>query len=95
MGTSGDGGAGDAGPVLHREGEWILAYDCANSTNRVNVYSLLEPVACPSPTPHHAMDRMSFGEIVQIKSKRRVPVYQSKVIETVTSKDCRFLLPGT
>jgi hypothetical protein len=78
MGTSGDGGAGDAGPVLHREGGWILAYDCANS--------LVEPVACPTPTPHHAMDRMIFGEIVQIKSKRRVPVFRCKVVETDTSQ---------
>jgi hypothetical protein len=52
------------------------AYDCANATNRVDVYSLLEPAACPSATPHHAVERTIFGEIVQIKSERRVPVFR-------------------
>ncbi len=30
----------------------FVAYNCPNATNQVNVYSLLEPAACPSVTPH-------------------------------------------
>ena len=83
MGTSGYGGAGDAGPVLHREGGRILAYDCANS--------LLEAVACPSLTPHHTMNRMIFGEMVQIKSKRRVPVCAAEAIFCCPTENSRHL----
>jgi hypothetical protein len=70
------------------------AYDCANATNRVDVYSLLEPEACPSATPHHAVERTIFGEIVQIKSERRVPVFRCRVVETVVSQYCGFLSAG-
>jgi hypothetical protein len=69
----------------------LVAYNCANATNQVDVYSLLEPVACPSATPHNAMESIIFGEIMQIKSEYRVPVCRCKVIETVTSQYCRFL----
>ena len=54
----------------------FTAYDCANATNRVDVYSLLEPAACPTTTSHHSVERTIFGEIVHIKTERRVPVYR-------------------
>jgi len=66
----------------------FTAYDCANTTNRVDVYSLLEPAACPTTTSHHSVERTIFGEIVQIKTERRVPVYRCSVIETVISQYC-------
>jgi hypothetical protein len=40
---------------------------------------------------HHAVERSIFGEILQTKSERRVPVFWCKVIKTVTSQYCRFL----
>jgi hypothetical protein len=60
----------------------------------VDVYYLLEPVACTSAVPHHAVERTIFGEIVQIKSKWRVPVFGFKVIKTVMSQYCRFMSTG-
>jgi hypothetical protein len=53
-------------PLILHPGEegGFVAYYCANATNRVNTCSVLEPA------------RMIFGEIVQIKSERMVPVYR-------------------
>ncbi len=48
----------------------FVAYDCANSTNRVDAYSLLEPAACPTREDHHEVERTIFGEIVQMKKDR-------------------------
>jgi hypothetical protein len=45
----------------------FMAFNCANATNRLDVYSLLDLAACLSATPHHAVERMIFREIVQIK----------------------------
>jgi hypothetical protein len=45
----------------------FVAYDCANSTNRVDAYSLLELAACPTREDHHELERTIFGEIVQMK----------------------------
>jgi hypothetical protein len=74
--ANGNGGAGHSGVVPRgREVGGFRAYDCANATNRVDVYSLLEPGACPSATSHHAAERTILSETVKIKSKRRVPVF--------------------
>ena len=40
------------------------------------------------------MERTIYGEIVQIKTERRVPVYRCAVIETVVSQYCGFLSAG-
>jgi hypothetical protein len=40
---------------------------------------------------HHTVERTIFGDIVQIKNKRRVPVVRCRVIETFTSLYCCFL----
>jgi hypothetical protein len=82
------------GMFLGGEVDCFRAYDCANTTNRVDVYSLLEPADCPSVTPHHAVERTIFGEIVKIKSERRVPVFRCKKIVTITSQYCGFLSAG-
>jgi hypothetical protein len=39
----------------------FVAYDCANGTNRVDAYSLLEPAACPTNEDHHVVERTIFG----------------------------------
>ncbi len=60
----------------------FVAYNCANATNRG------EPAVCPSVMPYHTVKRTIFGEIVQIKSDRMVPVYRCKVKESVMSQYC-------
>jgi hypothetical protein len=47
-----------------------MPYDCANTTSRVDIYSLLEPAACPSAVPHHAVERTIFGEIYGQTARR-------------------------
>jgi hypothetical protein len=63
----------------------FVAKDCANSTNRVDVYSLLEPAACPTTQRHHKVERTIFAEIIQMKQDRMVPVFRCSVIESVMS----------
>ncbi len=74
---------------LRKVGDFV-AFDCANSTNWIDVYSLLQPAVCPSAAPYHQVERIIFGEIVQIKSDRRLPGFRYWVIETVTSQYCGF-----
>jgi hypothetical protein len=69
----------------------FMAYNCANTTNLVDFYSLLEPATCPSSSPQYAVERTSFVEIVQIKSERRVPVFRCRGMETVMSQYCGLL----
>jgi hypothetical protein len=68
----------------------FVAYDCANGTNRVDTYSLLEPAACPTREDHHEVERTIFGEIVQMKKDRTVPFFRCTVIESVMSQYCGF-----
>jgi hypothetical protein len=68
----------------------FVAYDCANSTNRMDAYSLLEPAACPTHGDHHEVERTIFGEIVQMKKDRTVPIFKCMVIESVMSQYCGF-----
>ncbi len=72
----------------------FVAYDCANGTNRVNAYSLLEPAACPTREDHHEVEHTIFGEIVQMKKDRTVPVFRCTVIESVMSQYCGFNSAG-
>ncbi len=72
----------------------FVAYDCANGTNRVDAYSLLEPAACPTREDHHEVERTIFGEIVQMKKDRTVPVFRCTVIEFVMSQYCEFNSAG-
>jgi hypothetical protein len=72
----------------------FVAYDCANGTKRVDAYSLLEPPACPTTKDHHEVERTIFGERVQMKKDRTVPVFRCTVIESVMSQYCGFNLAG-
>jgi hypothetical protein len=58
----------------------FVAYDYANTTNRVDPYSLLEPV----------VERTIFGEIIQVKKDCTVPVFCCPVIKSVISQYCGF-----
>ena len=70
------------------------AYDCANTSNQVDVYSLLRPAECPPATPVLEGERTVFEEIVQIKGERTVPILRCRVLETIVSRYCGFLLAG-
>ncbi len=63
----------------------FMAYDCTNTTNRVDVYFLMEAAVCPSATSHHTVEWMIFGEIVQVKIESRASAFRCRVIEAVTS----------
>jgi hypothetical protein len=54
----------------------------------------LEPSACPTHEDHHEVERTIFGEIVQMKKDRTVPVFRCMVIESVMSQYCRFNSAG-
>jgi hypothetical protein len=64
----------------------FVANDCANGTNRVDSYSLMEPAACPTTEDHHEVERTIFREIVQMKKDRTVRVFRCTVIESVMSQ---------
>ncbi len=55
------------------------AYDCTNRSNVVEAYSLLEPDACPSSSRDGEVETTVFGEIVQIKQDRMIPVFRCVV----------------
>jgi hypothetical protein len=48
----------------------FVTYDCANTTNCMDAYSLLEPAARPTTVDHHEGEQTIFGETVQINSDR-------------------------
>jgi hypothetical protein len=77
-----------------REVGGFMAYDCTNTTNRVDVYSLLEAAVCPSATPHHMVEWTIFGEIVQVKIESRASAFRCRETETVTTQYCGFLSAG-
>ena len=71
-----------------------MAYGCVNTSNRVDAYSLLQPAECPTATPVHEVERTIFGEIVQIKGERTVPIFRCRVTESIVSQYCGFLSAG-
>ncbi len=60
----------------------------------MDVYSLLEPAACPTTQHHHKVERTIFTEIIQMKQDRMVPVFRCSVIESVMSQYCGFNSAG-
>ncbi len=55
---------------------------------------LLEPAVFPTMKQHHEVKRTFFGEIVQMKWDRTVPVFRCMVIEAVMSQYCGFNSAG-
>jgi hypothetical protein len=68
--------------------EGFTAYDCSNWSNIVEAYSLLEPDACANMGKEGEVDMTVYGEIVQIKQDRMIPVFRCIVIETLISQYC-------
>jgi hypothetical protein len=68
--------------------EGFQAYDCSNSSNPVDMYSLLNPEPCPDVAMDHVVERMMHGEIVQMKRERLIRITRCHVVESVTSQYC-------
>jgi hypothetical protein len=52
----------------------FTAYDCSNRSNVVESYSLLEPDACANMGRDGEVETTVYGEIVQIKQDRMIPL---------------------
>jgi hypothetical protein len=68
--------------------EGFTAYECSNRSNVVEAYSLLEPDACANMGKEGEVETTVYGEIVQIKQDRMIPVFRCTVIETLISQYC-------
>jgi hypothetical protein len=66
----------------------FTAYDCTNRSNAVEAYSLLEPDACANMGKDGEVETTVYGEIVQIKQHRMIPVFRCTVIETLVAQYC-------
>ncbi len=65
--------------------EEFTAYDCSNRSNVVEAYSLLEPDTCAK---EGKVETTVYGEIVQIKQDRMIPVFRCIVVETLVAHYC-------
>ncbi len=65
-----------------------MAYDCSNKSNVIESYSLLEPDVCANSDKVGEVETTVYGEIVQIKQDRMIPVFRCLVIETIVSQYC-------
>jgi hypothetical protein len=54
----------------------FTAYDCPNRSNVVESYSLLEPDACANMGRDGEVETTVYGEIVQIKQDRMIPMFR-------------------
>jgi hypothetical protein len=66
----------------------FTAYDCSNRSNVVKSYSLLEPDACANMGRDREVETTVYGEIVQIKQDRMIPVFRCVVVETLVAQYC-------
>jgi hypothetical protein len=66
----------------------FTAYDFSNRSNVVESYSLLEPDACANMGRDGEVETTVYGEIVQIKQDRMIPVFRCTVIETLVAQYC-------
>jgi hypothetical protein len=66
----------------------FTVYDCSNRSNVVESYSLLEPDACANMGRDGEVETTVYGEIVQIKQDRMIPVFRCTVIETLMAQYC-------
>ncbi len=64
------------------------AYDCSNSSNPVDMYSLLDPEPCPDVAMDHVVERMLHGEIVQMKRERLIRITRCHVVKSIMSQYC-------
>jgi hypothetical protein len=74
--------------IAERPSEGSTAYDCSNRSNIVEAYSLLEPDACANMGKEGEVETTVYGEIVQIKQDRMIPIFRCIVVETLISQYC-------
>jgi hypothetical protein len=68
--------------------EGFTVYDCSNQSNVVESYSLLEPDACANMGRDGDVETTVYGEIIQIKQDRMIPVFRCVVVETLVAQYC-------
>jgi hypothetical protein len=68
--------------------EGFKAYDCSNSGNPVDMYSLLDLEPCSDVTMDHVVERMLYVEIVQMKWERLIRITRCHIVESVMSQNC-------
>ncbi len=68
--------------------EGFTTYDCSNRSNVVEAYSLLEPDTCANMGKEGEVETTVYGEIVQIKQDRMIPVFRCIVVETLVAQYC-------
>jgi hypothetical protein len=66
----------------------FTAYDCSNRSNIIESYSLLELDACANTGKEGEVETIVYGEIMQIKQDRMIPVFRCLVIETIVLQYC-------
>jgi hypothetical protein len=66
----------------------FIAYDCSNSTNLVEAYSLLEPDACANMAKDGEVETYVYSEVAQVKQDRMIPVFRCMVVETLAAQYC-------
>jgi hypothetical protein len=66
----------------------FTAYDCSNSTNVMESYSLLEPDTCANMGKDGEVETSVYGEVTQVKQDRMIPVFRCMVIETLVAQFC-------
>ncbi len=66
----------------------FTAYDCSNWSNVVEAYSLLEPDACANMGKEGEVETTVYGETVQIKQDRMIPVFRCIAVETLVVQYC-------
>jgi hypothetical protein len=66
----------------------FTVYDCSNRSNVVESYFLLEPDACANMGRDGEVETTEYGEIVQIKQDRMIPVFRCTVVETLVAQYC-------
>jgi hypothetical protein len=69
----------------------FIAYDCSNSTNLVEAYSLLEPDTCANMGKDGEVETSVYGEMAQVKQDRMIPVFRCMVVETLVAQYCGML----
>jgi hypothetical protein len=52
------------------------------------LYSLLEPEACPTSDGNREKETVVYREIVQIKQDHIIPIFRCEVVETIISQYC-------
>jgi hypothetical protein len=75
--------------------EGFTAYNCSNRSNIKEAYSLLELEACANMGKKGEVETTVYGEIVQIKQERMIPVFRCIFRETLISQYCGMFTSGT